>query len=255
MVARYAEGGRGIRPIDLTGMEFGKLTVLEQNGNYIFPSGRKGERTWLCRCCCGQFCIKRGSQLRDGKTKSCRCYAIQIIKETNSEKNTFEFNGEEVKGFDTKGNYFIIDIEDYEKVKLCYWRLDKNGYWVSKNNGKLHQYIYGEKEGMVINHIKQNPNDNRKSMLEFITQKDNTRKHSLNKNNKTGYSGIQLTQNKKYKVLFNTNKKRTQLGTFNTIEEAIKVRYEAEEKYWGFHTPELENYYNKDDKNNEIHDL
>ena len=39
----------------------------------------------------------------------------------------------------------MIDAGDYEKVKLCYWWKDKNGYWVSKNNGKLHQYIYGEK--------------------------------------------------------------------------------------------------------------
>lgn len=219
---------------------------MEQKGRYVFPNGKKGERTWLCRCDCGQLCIKRGSQLRDNKTKSCGCYAIQVTKEANSERNIFEFNGEEVKGFDTKGNCFLIDTEDCEKVKLCYWWMDKNGYWVSKGNGKLHQYIYGEKEGKVINHINQNPSDNRKSMLEFITQSDNTRKHSLNKNNKTGYSGVQLTSSGKYKTMFTINGKRKQLGTFDTIEEAICARYNAEEKYWGFHTPELDSYFKKD---------
>ncbi len=236
-------------------MKFGRLTVLKHHDYYVFPSGRKGERTWLCGCECGFTCVKRGSQLRDGRTKSCGCYTIEAIKASNSRENIYEFNGAETKGYDTRGNCFIIDTEDYERVKLCYWWQDHNGYWISKNNGKLHQYIYGEQNGKIINHIQQNPSDNRKSMLEFATQMDNTRKHSLNKNNKTGYSGIQLTANKKYKVLFSINRKRTQLGTFNTIEEAIKARYDAEEKHWGFHTPELENYYNKDGKNNEIYDL
>ena len=58
--------------IDLTGKKFGKLTVLNQEEDYIQTSGRHRSR-WKCICECGNECIVDGDALRTGNTKSCGC--------------------------------------------------------------------------------------------------------------------------------------------------------------------------------------
>lgn len=60
------------RFIDLTGRQFGHLTVLKQVNDNILPSGLH-EKMWLCHCDCGQDAIVRGAFLRTGHTKSCGC--------------------------------------------------------------------------------------------------------------------------------------------------------------------------------------
>lgn len=58
---------------DLTGMRFGRLTVIERvenRGNYAM---------WRCRCDCGGETITRTSSLKNGHTKSCGCRQKQIV--------------------------------------------------------------------------------------------------------------------------------------------------------------------------------
>ena len=58
--------------VDLTGKKFGKLTVLNQEEDYIQANGRHRSR-WKCICECGNECIVDGDALRTGNTKSCGC--------------------------------------------------------------------------------------------------------------------------------------------------------------------------------------
>lgn len=60
------------RFIDLTGQQFGHLTVLEQADDNVLPSGLH-EKMWRCSCDCGQETVVRGSFLRTGHTTSCGC--------------------------------------------------------------------------------------------------------------------------------------------------------------------------------------
>jgi hypothetical protein len=55
---------------DMTGLRFGKLTVLERAG-----TGRKGQATWHCLCDCGRRPSRPvwGAALRSGHTRSCGC--------------------------------------------------------------------------------------------------------------------------------------------------------------------------------------
>lgn len=53
---------------DLTGLPFGRLTVLCEWGRTRF-----GRVTWLCECSCGNFKIVVGSDLTSEHTKSCGC--------------------------------------------------------------------------------------------------------------------------------------------------------------------------------------
>lgn len=54
--------------IDLTGLKFGKLTVL----NYDHSDARY-KSYWLCQCDCGNKCVVSGDHLKTGHTTSCGC--------------------------------------------------------------------------------------------------------------------------------------------------------------------------------------
>lgn len=54
--------------IDITGMRFGKLTVVERDG-YVHK-----QASWKCICDCGNEKITIGQNLRKGLTTSCGCY-------------------------------------------------------------------------------------------------------------------------------------------------------------------------------------
>lgn len=65
---------------DLTGMKFGRLTVLERAENYILPSSGKKRAQWLCECECGNRCVVQTSHLKSGHTQSCSCLNKDITK-------------------------------------------------------------------------------------------------------------------------------------------------------------------------------
>lgn len=56
---------------DLTGMKFGKLTVIEQGENHRQPSG-KSIVMWKCRCECGSESLISASNLTTGNSTKCK---------------------------------------------------------------------------------------------------------------------------------------------------------------------------------------
>lgn len=60
-------------PKDLTGLRFGRLTVVKGLG--LRPHGRKGRRrtTWACVCDCGERIERPRYALTTGHTQSCGC--------------------------------------------------------------------------------------------------------------------------------------------------------------------------------------
>lgn len=57
------------KPIDIVGLRFGKLVVVEPSTQ----KHRSGSKLYVCQCDCGNTTICRGQYLRNGKTKSCGC--------------------------------------------------------------------------------------------------------------------------------------------------------------------------------------
>lgn len=53
--------------MDLTGLKFGRWTVIEK------AEKLNNQIAWLCECECGNKRIVRGQDLRTGKSKSCGC--------------------------------------------------------------------------------------------------------------------------------------------------------------------------------------
>lgn len=60
-----------MHPSDLSGVQFGRLTVLTEAPK----SGRR--RMWVCRCECGNELTTKGDYLRSGDTKSCGCLNLE----------------------------------------------------------------------------------------------------------------------------------------------------------------------------------
>jgi len=56
---------------DLSGMKFGKLTVMYRNGS------RCGFALWRCKCECGNECDVLSTNLTNGRSKSCGCETIK----------------------------------------------------------------------------------------------------------------------------------------------------------------------------------
>lgn len=73
--------------IDLTGQQFGRLTVLTETRvpDRIRPSGRKA---WICRCVCGTFVTLKHGQLVS-KTRSCGCLSSDVtVAQNRARKGT-----------------------------------------------------------------------------------------------------------------------------------------------------------------------
>ena len=68
--------GRQDALIDLTGMTFGRLTVIERGPDYITPKGVH-ESQWWCNCSCGKpdRVLISGKGMKQGRVKSCGCYS------------------------------------------------------------------------------------------------------------------------------------------------------------------------------------
>lgn len=76
----------GRKAIDLKGMTFGRLEVLERAGTAYTPNFT-AVPLWRCRCECGKEVIVRGMSLRSGNTMSCGCLKREISAYRMTHKN------------------------------------------------------------------------------------------------------------------------------------------------------------------------
>lgn len=71
----------GRKSKDMTGMKFGRLTVIERAEN-----DKHGNVIWVCQCECGNITKVRGISLRSGNTASCGCAKKEATREMMKEK-------------------------------------------------------------------------------------------------------------------------------------------------------------------------
>lgn len=62
------------KPIDLTGLVFGRLTVLRISENRTKQRSAK----WVCQCSCGNIRDYAAPHLKNGRAKSCGCLSGKI---------------------------------------------------------------------------------------------------------------------------------------------------------------------------------
>lgn len=225
---------------DLTGKTFGRLTVIKQAEDYITPKGKHSAK-WLCKCNCGNFTEVKGAELKRRRISSCGCLRHESVIERNKKYkkkyNRYEICGNYVTMYTLNNEPFDIDLEDFWKVKDICWHKDTSGYIVGITNDniiRLHRYVMNCPDDMEVDHKKHDKSDNRKENLRIATRSQNMMNHCINKNNTSGTTGVkQYGTNGKWSADITVNGTRIYLGTFDNLDDAIKARKEAEEKYFG----------------------
>lgn len=157
-------------------------------------------------------------------------------------KNDYVISGDSVIMTTNQGVDFIFDLKDLDKVRKYSWCLSRTGYLVANINGKvtkLHRYILDAPSNFVVDHINRDPKDNRLINLRLCSTSQNNKNTSLQKNNKLSYPGIRKTKHGKFNVRITCNRSEIHVGNYETFEEAVSARKQAEVEYFGEFAPSL----------------
>ena len=160
-------------------------------------------------------------------------------------KNEYEINDFEVTGITYSGKRFLVDIEDYHRIKNYTWSFDGSYISSSKLNMRLHDYILKingfEKNDLKVDRKNRNKLDNRKSNLRLSTDTESVRNRGLSHRNKSGILGVFMPKNRRmWESRITVNKKVLFLGNYENFEDAVIERLKAEKMYFGDFSPQKE---------------
>lgn len=198
----------------MIGKRFGELTVVEE-------CGRAKDRHILykCVCTCGKTTVLPGSRLRDGRARSCGC--LQRIKHGGAHDRLYTIWRSMLSR--------CHKMKGYENVSVC-------DEWKDYRAFKAWAYVNGYDENApqwqcTIDRIDVTGNyePNNCRWVNESVQMFNRRKAK----SRLGIRGVYQTKSKKYAAMITKNRKQFYLGVFDTIEDAISARKEAEIKYYG----------------------
>jgi len=97
--------------------------------------------------------------------------------------------------------------------------------YCGKSTG-VHRIIFHH-HGLHVDHINGNGLDNRLCNLRAVTASENHRNKRVRFDNRLGIKGVTLTLKGKYWAHIGHKRRHINLGTFNTLEEAIAARNKA----------------------------
>lgn len=204
----------GPKAEDLTGRRFGKLTVLSRVEN------QRGRVTWRCRCDCGNEHIVVAQQLKSGKCKSCGC----------------EWRKKGTNYADLTGQQFgrltaLYPTEKRSSKKSVYWHCRCScGQEVDVTEGGLKDGSY-KSCGCLKSELQKNIYT--QLHLSGGTCVEILEKRKYRSDNTSGFRGVNLQKNGKYRASIGFKGVRFYLGTFNSMNEAVEARLEAEEQIHG----------------------
>ena len=142
------------------------------------------------------------------------------------------------------------NIDDYIGNRYNHLTLIKNVNKINENNSKLALFECdcGNVKELVFTQVLNGKIKTCGCKQGFSSMQEQKEKHKIAllkynmsdtiKSNTSGFRGITIV-NGKYRARIQINKKSKHLGYFNTLDEAIQTRKEAEEKYF---KPVLDKY-------------
>lgn len=196
---------------DLTGKVYGYLTVLHRT------SSQKGRVCWLCRCRCGKEKAVSARDLKSGHVKSCGC--MQYEHGHNRVDLSGQRFGKLTALYPTEkrdGRGSVIwhckcdcgSVIDIPYAELVYGNYKSCGCMKKENQKKLPARLH-RIDG---------------TCLEILER----RKHRCD--NRSGFRGVYRTDKGRYRVDIGFKSRRFYLGTYDSYDEAVTVRTDAEQK-------------------------
>lgn len=200
---------------DLTGQRFGKLVVLSRAGSY--KNGRTYRTLWRVRCDCGREKVVIANNLKRGLTTSCgHCY-----------KETTEWSKERIKSLVGKRFGRIVVTEELGKRKVRVQCDCGNEKTVSKS-----ALTAGEIRSCGCL-LAETPRKNIEPYMFDGTDIARIRSDKPTSRSKSGIKGVCWHKSKKkWRANIGIKGQKIDLGYFDDIEDAIKARKAAEEKYF-----------------------
>lgn len=96
-------------------------------------------------------------------------------------------------------------------------------------------YVHGEWPTCDIDHINRIRDDNRLANLRLTSRAENCQNQPIRKTNKSGKTGVYFHRvSKKWAAVINVNKQQLHLGTFNSRDEALEARRNAEMQHYPY---------------------
>lgn len=220
---------------DLSGQTFGDLKIDS------FAFVKNTHSYWNCTCLrCGNKCIRNVTYLFTKDIPTCDACSIDR-RVSNRKQNYVQYKDD----YAIINDKIIVDKEDVNKLlsQNRHLKVSNRGYAYFKYHREtyfLHRFLmglpreYDYDTTLIVDHINGNTLDNRKSNLRICPKEKNAINCKLYKNNKSGYKGINYVKRlDSWQVGISKKGKTVYLGTYKKLEDAIKVRKEAEEKYYG----------------------
>ncbi len=184
---------------------------------------QKGRAYYKCLCDCGNIKEIRRDGLISGNIKSCGCLNRKNYTK-HGRSRTLEYKSWQSMlercNNPKKDNY---NRYGGRGITVCgRWYVFKNFF---KDMGK-------RPKDLTLERI-DNDGNYEPSNCKWATRTAQMRNRRLQKTNTTGINGVGwVKKRKKYRVNIRANNKRYFIGEFNALEQAIKARKQAEEKYW-----------------------
>jgi hypothetical protein len=130
----------------------------------------------------------------------------------------------------TTGEDTIVDDWNYDYFSQFNWHIQHGYVFRNSSNGVVYMHrevlhLVGHADFETADHIDNNSLDNRKANLRPATYSQNNQNRGLISTNRSGYTGVRWrAQRRKWVPRVDSNGRTTDLGHFEDLLEAIKVR-------------------------------
>ena len=232
------------KKINLLGVKFGRLTVLEDLGIITTEKGYR-VRKFKCLCDCGNTCVVAYQSLVNGNTKSCGCLKRECSSNNAGRPKQYnDYYIHEYKGQDVvyvvasnKADCILVDVEDWDQLKDTCWHITKHGYAAGLHNGEfmtMQKALIPEvPDGHERDHVNRDRLDNRRCNLEVKTKLENlhNREYKYKTSQHTGVCWYSLTN--QWLAYITDSGNFIRLGLFDNEDDAIAIRKQAEMDLWG----------------------
>ena len=201
------------------GVRFGRWTVIDQA-----PGQYHGQRLWSCRCECGTVRNVPSHSLTSGRSKSCGCLSVEANR-ARAEDLTGRRFGRLLVSHRLMDDIWLCKCDCGEKatVKGPYLRAGTTASCGCMKRERIAAMEAERKHGQEIH--KEMHVDG--TSLDAISPK-----RKVNKNSRTGVRGVSITPDGRYRATIVLRRVQHDLGVFDTLAQAAKVRAEAEDNLY-----------------------